>query len=376
MGYQGLEMTSQEDYIFEGTIPYNPEFDLEELKLIETKLINYTSGRSAIGLTPQEAEIFLDWITFNARSYAVRNIPESAITSAMTGQCAPTQRINVKLLRRLGLDARAFNVGDCIKDDAGIEEDKYWGSKAVKHSVSLVNIPILDNNGNTLCYEYVLDPTFRQFCLKENCNYNKFIDENWLGKGYVAPHPGYFMRHDNLHRLGVSQEIATSTEALGRLIVSKGYFFLNEESAKLYGDAFVRSSRRLEAQNIPNYMSGVEYKSRFENIPMTILEINDKKDELFTKLPSEIEENKQGLFSKIKNFFKERFGNKQKMLTSGNVMNRVEVPNKSHLEGIMLTEEQEAAFRRGETQILNSYNNDTYVYGRQSNIKEDGERYS
>ena len=123
-------------------------------------------------------------------------------------------------------------------------------------------------------------------------------------------------------------------------------------------------------------MSGVEYKSRFENIPMTILEINDKKDELFTKLPSEIEENKQGLFSKIKNFFKERFGNKPKMLTSGNVMNRVEVPNKSHLEGIMLTEEQEAAFRRGETQILNSYNNDTYVYGRQSNIKEDGERYS
>ena len=43
MRYQGLEMTSQENYIFEDTIPYNSKFDLEELKIIEDKLIDYTS---------------------------------------------------------------------------------------------------------------------------------------------------------------------------------------------------------------------------------------------------------------------------------------------------------------------------------------------
>ena len=113
MGYKGLEMTSQKDYIFD-TIPYDPEFDLEELKSIEDKLKNYTSGKSIDGLTPKEAETFLDWISFNARSYAVSNTPESAITSPMNGQCAPTQKLNVELLRKFGLDARPFNTADCI----------------------------------------------------------------------------------------------------------------------------------------------------------------------------------------------------------------------------------------------------------------------
>lgn len=376
MGYQGIEMTSQEDYIFEGTAPYNPEFDLEELKIIENKLIDYTSGDSINGLTPQEAEVFLDWITFNVRNYAVRNVPESAMTSSMTGQCAPTQRVNVKLLKKLGLDARAFNTGDCIKEAGGIEEDNFWGSKAVRHSVSLVNIPIVDNYGNTAEYKYLLDPTFRQFCLQENCNGRKFSDAEWLGKGYVAPHPGYFMQENNLRQFGASQEVAQKTEALGRYIVSKGYFYLNEENAKLYGDVFVRSSRRLDAQNIPIYMSGEKYIFNFENIPMKLLE-SDKEDIKYTKLPSEIEEQKQGLFTRIKNFFKERFGNKQKMLQSGSGIDKIEIPNKPKLESAVLTEEQELQFREGETQVLNSYyeNENQYQYNSQTNIKEESERY-
>ena len=89
---------------------------------IENKLIYYKSGNSIDGLDPYEAEIFLDWITFNAREYA---ISESKIKGqdksklgielhSMTGQCAPTQRINVQLLKKIGLDAKPINMVDCI----------------------------------------------------------------------------------------------------------------------------------------------------------------------------------------------------------------------------------------------------------------------
>lgn len=314
MRYQEKEIRSQEDYIFEGTAPYNPEFDLEELKIIERKLIDYTSGNSKDGLNPNEAEIFLDWITFNARRYAVGD--KDIETADMYAQCAPTQRVNVKLLRKLGLDARSFNTGDCIKEAGGIEEDNFFGSKAVRHSLSIVDIPIIDNNGNTAEYKYLLDPTFRQFCLKENCNIQRFEQPV---KGCVAPHPGYFMQKENLQHLGVSQETAKKTEELGKFIISKGYFYLNEETAKLYGDTFVRASKRLDAQNISINISGEEYIQNFENIHMNLIE-SDKNDWQYTKLPSEIKQPKQGIFSMIKDIFKKIFNkNDTKALPEGQI---------------------------------------------------------
>ena len=216
MDYQGKTNRTQEDYIFSDVMPYNPEFDLDELKNIENKLKAYTSGRSEKGLTPQEAEIFLDWISLNARKYAVsgKDTPEfmavEAIpTESMTGQCAPTQKLNVELLRKIGLDARPFNTADCIGQIPVSQESMRrmqngFSSPAVRHSVSLVNIPIIDQLGNTAEYKYLLDPTFRQFCLKENCNESQYREFG----NTVAPHPGYFMVADNLQQLGVPMDIA------------------------------------------------------------------------------------------------------------------------------------------------------------------------
>lgn len=309
MSYKGIEMTSQEDYILSDTRPYDPEINIEQLKIIQNKLENYTSGRSQDGITPQEAEIFLDWITFNARSYATRNIPESPITASMTGQCAPTQEINFKVLTKMGLDVRVFNTGDCIGEIPLNEEDlrrvqNGWRSPAVRHSVSFVDIPIIDRNGNTRLCEMLLDPTFRQFCLKENCTYDKFYDENRLKYGYVAPHPGYFMIADNLKQFGVSQEVAQKSEQLCKQLIARGYFYLNEENAKLYGDAFVRASRRIEFQHLPMEMTGDRYIRNFESIPMKILDGIQERDVQYMILPSERKEEKEGIFSRILHFFR------------------------------------------------------------------------
>ena len=123
MSYKGIEITNQDEYIFSDTMPYDPEFDIEELKIIQKKLEDFSAGYSSNGITSQEAEIFLDWVTFNARSYAVRNGPESPVSASMAGQCAPTQRINFDLLSKIGLDVRAFNTADCIGEIPISEED-------------------------------------------------------------------------------------------------------------------------------------------------------------------------------------------------------------------------------------------------------------
>lgn len=269
MGYKGVEITSQDKYIYD-TVPYNPEFDIDELVVIQNKLQDYTSGRTNEGITSKEAEIFLDWVTFNARSYATKDTPESAITSSMIAKCAPTQCVNYELLSKMGLDVRAFNMGECIGSIPMTKEDKEkvengWLSNALRHAVSLVKIPIVDNQGSTQEYEFLLDPTFRQFCLSDRCNSDVFYNQELLDKGYIAPHPGYFMQTDNLMRLGVSREVAEKSENLGRYIVNKGYFYLSEENAKLYGDAFQRASRRVEFQRLPIQMRGRDYIDNFEN---------------------------------------------------------------------------------------------------------------
>lgn len=371
MGYKGLEMTSQDNYIWSDVIPYNPDFDMEELKIIQNKLQNYTSGKTTEGITSQEAEIFLDWVTFNARNYAVRHIPESPITSNMAGQCAPTQRVNSKLLSKIGLNVKTFNTSECIGNIPMNEEDKRkvlsgWLSSAVRHSISLVNIPIIDNNGETQEYKFLLDPTFRQFCLKENCASDKFFDENWLNRGYAAPHPGYFMQADNLTQLGVPQDVAQKSESLGKYIVSRGYFYLNEENAKLYADAFQRASRKYEFQYEPIEMSGKQYIENFENIPMKILEGND--DVEYIKLPTERKE-KKGIITRIFEFFKKKLQNPQKMLPAGEKQ-IIDVPN--NREGIAnLTPEQMSQFREGEKAILNKYNE---YEGQYTTQEKEGER--
>ena len=332
MSYKGIQITSQDEYIFSDTMPYNPEFDIDELKVIQKKLEDFSTDYSSNGITRQEAEIFLDWVTFNARSYAVRNGPESPISASMEGQCAPTQRINFNLLSRIGLDVRAFNTADCIGKIPISEEDyrkilNGWSSPAVRHSVSLVSIPITNDNGTTQLYDFLLDPTFRQFCKKENCNYNNFLDQERISRGYPAPNPGYFMMAENLMQLGVHKEIAERTEMLGRCIISKGYFWLNEETAKLYGDAFVRASERLEFQNMPINMTGNEFIKNFKNIPMQMMQ-GHKEDEEYTKLPSEMSVKKQGNFLKLINYFKDKFRSPKPLaLGDGNVYDQENLTN-------------------------------------------------
>ena len=138
---------------------------------------------------------------------------------------------------------------------------------------------------------------------------------------------------DNLKQFEVPDEIAQKSELLGKYIVSKGYFLLNEENAKLYGDAFSRASRRLQFQNDPIQMTGMGYIENFENIPMEILE-TDNQDYKYTILPSEIKEQKNGFLKKLWKFLKNKIKRREiPALGSG-----YPTQKKKKIEGIQLDE--------------------------------------
>lgn len=350
---------NKEDYVFEDIQPNIPEINLEELEKIQRKIEAFTSGRSKEGLTSNETKDFLDWVTYNARNYAVSVTGESILTASMAGECATTQLVNKELLTKLGLDVRAFNTSGCLGEIPMNEADKErvkngWSTHEIAHSILLVNIPVIDENGNTQMHKFLLDPTFRQFCLKENCNEEKFDEEKWVYYNCVAPHPAFFMQKENLRRLGESEEYANDSENLCKTIIHNGYFLLNEKTAKLYGDAFVRASKRLEFQDVPIHMSGNDYIHNFENIPMNTY--RDNSTNLYTRLPSEIIEAETGFFKKIVKFFKEKFAPKPKMLPSG-TDNSTETNVKKQKLKVTLNDEQMANYREGESQILQKYAN-------------------
>lgn len=348
-----MDIIKKQKYILEDIKPYMPDINLEELNIIQGKIEKYTLGKCKDGITLEEAEKFLDWVTLNARNFAVREIPESITTASMTGSCAPTQRINTQLLLRLGLDVRAINIADCIGEIPMNEEDKRriengWSSTAVRHAIALVNIPIMNSESITKTFEFVLDPTFRQFCLEENCRFDKFYDSDWIQHGHVAPHPGFFMLKDNLQDLGETEETAESSERLCKKIISRGYFYLNEKNAKLYGDAFIRASKREEFRDVPIMMKGQDYIEKFENASMKTYRTKDEKR--FTRLPSEILKEDEHLLTKFINFLKgKRRENKAiKYCEDGESQDGEKV-----FIG-QLSEEELEEFRVGEYKVLSS----------------------
>ncbi len=301
--YKGIELTSLDSYIFD-ILPYNKEIDLDKVRRIETSLRDDTSGKEQRGITYEEASYFLDWMTYNARTAATSNIPESAMTAPLAGACGPTQSINTSILQKMGLDVKPFNMGECVGKTPMTEEDRKriengWYSTNVRHAVTIVNLPI-EENGIVKLHTYLLDPTFRQFCLKENCVESNYWNEERIRKGHVAPHPAYFLTEEYLRKQGASEEKIKASYHLAQMLISRGYIELTEENAKIYGDAFARAGIREEFKDVNLTMTGLDYIREFENRKAQILEWNLYDGE-FSKTPLEIEE-KKGIFDRIKEF--------------------------------------------------------------------------
>lgn len=198
-----IEQKKQE-FLFEAK-PYNKDINLREVAAIE---VFYEEN----GYIPERyISSFLNWLIYMTRTN-VTNSLESVIDASMTGKCAIAQSYLNKMLNKFILSHITFNVGDVL------------GTEMI-HALTKVTIPTMSDN-KLIAKEFILDPTFRQFCLVEENRFERYNEEPRWAVKMSAPHPGYFF---NLTENG--RNFANN-------LIYYGYFEVTDGNLKQYFDPF------------------------------------------------------------------------------------------------------------------------------------------
>lgn len=155
-----------------------------------------------IQLTNSEKELILDYYVNKGRSILGNYLNIDISEDPLTNRCDLAEHIIGKLLEKDGITVYPKETQEIIN------------STCVGHSFV---ISIIQDT------PYLIDLTYRQFFLKENCNKeNYFIKDDKIIK---TPSPGYFMLDEE--GLDISKKI-----------IEQGYIELNNSVAKKYCDSF------------------------------------------------------------------------------------------------------------------------------------------
>lgn len=201
----GVVDTKEIDFLFDADI-YNKDIDIREVAAIQGFYEKH-------GYIPESHIVtFLNWLTYSARKN-VSNELEDITKSSFAGRCSVAQSFYSQLLDKLGLNKLTFNIGDVV------------GTNPI-HALTCVEIPTR-HNGEDVKKLYVLDPTFRQFCISEENRFERYYEEPRWSVRMSTPHPGYFF---NLTDDG--REFAQG-------LIHYGFFEVNEDSLKTYFDPFM-----------------------------------------------------------------------------------------------------------------------------------------
>ncbi len=165
--------------------------------------INYKI-KSGILLTDLERKTFLDYYVFISRKILERYLDIDILKDPLVNRCDLAQNIMGKLLEQ------NENISVFPK-----ETQNTFYPTCTGHSFLVCIIQDVP---------YLIDLTYRQFYLKENCTIKNFIiKENQVLK---SPDPGFFMMN-YLNGIDIAQDI-----------IINGYIELNKDVAKKYGDSF------------------------------------------------------------------------------------------------------------------------------------------
>ncbi len=205
MLYSSNNSGKLEDFLFEAE-PYNADIDVRDIAAIEDfyEHNGYVLDSCVTDL--------LNWLIYRTRINICTGV-ESPLYSSFVGRCSRAQVFLDNILNKLKLENISFNIGDVI------------GTNRI-HSVTCVQIPTMNDEKITNRL-FLLDPTFRQFCITEENRFERYYEEPRWAVAMSTPHPGYFL---NLTDIG--RQFATD-------LIHFGYFGVTEESLKTYFDAFV-----------------------------------------------------------------------------------------------------------------------------------------
>ena len=207
-----MELFNQ--YIFELKNQEN-KFDYDYLCNIENKNINHK-------LNDKEQLYLLKWIIYRIQEI----LPSDDLTySLLCGEAADLANL---LLKSLNIDYFQINIKEILREKFNV------------HAITIVDFQ--SNNES----KYILDPTFRQFLVKEECIYESLK----LPKTYrLGIYPGYFL---SLTKEGTM----FATELL-----NNGFFKITNENLKIYFDSFIKYKNDYWQRSLDyNIRNGEEYR--------------------------------------------------------------------------------------------------------------------
>ncbi len=264
------------DFLFDSE-PYNEDIDFNEIAAIEDFYKKH-------GYVPEKyINSFLNWLTYKARDNITHPL-ESVLDSSFAGRCAVAQSFYSLMLDKLGFKHFEFNVGDIV-------------NTSPIHALTCVEIPTMVD-GESVNKLFILDPTFRQFCLSEENRFERYNEEKRWGVNMATPHPGYFF---NLTPKGRS---------FAKDLIHFGYFEVTDSNIKTYFDPFslyvtpkeeYDDERNVGMISNTNY-SGMDYWDKIIN--NTEKPLHGSRDFDLSTPREDIENRKKKLGYKIRKLFR------------------------------------------------------------------------
>ena len=200
----GVVEQEEIDFLFDAGI-FNEDIDIREIAAIQGFYEKH-------GYIPDSHIVtFLNWLTYSARKN-ISNELEDITKSSFAGRCAVAQSFFDLMLDKFNLKKITFNVGDVLGTDP-------------IHALTCVEIPT-KINGVDATRTFMLDPTFRQFCISEENRFERYNEEPRWGVKMSTPHPGYFFN------------LTDDGKQFAEGLIHYGFFEVNEDSLKTYFDPF------------------------------------------------------------------------------------------------------------------------------------------
>lgn len=202
--YENIDPDNKVDYLFDA-VAYNEYINVADIAALEEF---YKSNH---WLPENYISMFLNWVVFYIRCHIVNPL-ESPLCASFKGRCAPAAQVADELLTKMGFKVEQFNMGSVV-------------NAPQIHQLCMVYIPTVIN-GETISKKFILDPTFRQFCISEENRFERYFEEPRYSVNMATPRPGYFL---NLNEEG---------KKLANELITYGYFEVTEDKLKRYSDSF------------------------------------------------------------------------------------------------------------------------------------------
>ncbi len=262
-----------EEFIFDAK-PYNEDINLSDIAALEGFF-------KKEGYVPfKYIDLLLNYVIYQARIMVVRP-PDSPINSSFKAKCSPTASIIKELMGKMGFKVDTFNIGEVVNTGS-------------IHRVSVVHIPTIVN-GEKVVRDYLMDPTFRQFTIKEENRFERYFEEARGNVRMATPHPGYFF--------GLTKEGVRFANNL----IKYGYFLVTDDSLKMYFDPFklyVTPKEEYDSDSL-GMISSTNFSGSYyrDKIGKSIETFSDKPNHTILTPMEKIIDKKRKMSYRIKNLF-------------------------------------------------------------------------